>query len=361
MTGIMRVWCPTECDFLVHLLPENWNSELKKMQTQWCEQALHVHEVFRYTVSTPLTRFSRDCLMCLSHKLQARGNHHCHLTEKQSSNLEKPRAKCVEFRLCMSGWTLPSQLIDLLQCPRSKQGLLFIETRSRRLDSGGLLSMCFSTSILSSPASGNPTTQRRVSRATLWTMCTSCMSNILQKKRHVPYYGVASLPSLRSSHWTFDGWFSCRFLWTNVCHVTSATSSPPHFLRMKWTHFFLLALSAPAWAKWLTQVLLIFQETPKKKLNPNPISQTKKMVFLMQPTEDVSTSGVQYIKQLNSLQFGRLSGELLGPQLPESALTSTPDWAISVHKKIEVFSTLRCEKSQFQLSLKENWNLFLNS
>ena len=107
----MRVWCPTECDFLVQLLPENWNSELKKMQTQWCEQALHVHEVFRYMVSTPLTRFSRDCLMCLSHKLQARGNHHCHLTEKQSSNLEKPRAKCVEFRLCMSGWTLPWQLI----------------------------------------------------------------------------------------------------------------------------------------------------------------------------------------------------------------------------------------------------------
>ena len=110
MTGIMRVWCPTECDFLVHLLPENWNSELKKMQTQWCEQALHVHEVFRYMVSTPLTRFSRDCL-CLSHKLQARGNHHCHLTEKQFLNPEKPRAKCVEFRLCMSGWTFPSQLI----------------------------------------------------------------------------------------------------------------------------------------------------------------------------------------------------------------------------------------------------------
>lgn len=104
------------CDFLVQLLPENWNSELKKMQTQWCEQALYLHardllRFFRYTVSTPLTRFSHDCLMCLSHKLQARGNHHCHLREKQSLNPEKPRAKCVEFQLCMSGWTFPSQLI----------------------------------------------------------------------------------------------------------------------------------------------------------------------------------------------------------------------------------------------------------
>lgn len=82
----------------------------------------------------------------------------------------------------------------------------------------------------------------------------------------------------------------------------------------------------------------------------------------MQPTEDVSTSGVQYIKQLNSLQFGRLSGELLGPQLPESALTSTPEVKPYLcTKKSKYFSTLRCEKSQFQLSLKENWNLFLNS
>ena len=31
MTGIMRVWCPTECDFLVQLLPENWNSELNSV------------------------------------------------------------------------------------------------------------------------------------------------------------------------------------------------------------------------------------------------------------------------------------------------------------------------------------------
>ena len=104
------------CDFLVQLLPENWNSELKKMQTQWCEQALYVHEVFRYMVSTPLTSFRHDCL-CLSDKLQARGNHHCHLTEKQFLNPEKPRAKCVEFRLCMSGWTFPSQLIAVSKIP----------------------------------------------------------------------------------------------------------------------------------------------------------------------------------------------------------------------------------------------------